>query len=187
MTTSLSVSAALAGVALTGLLAAGCGGSTGADPQATASSASPSAAPPGSASPSPSNSPSSPSESASAPLDGGEDEDGGDGGEQPAGELTVEVSPNGENSGASTAWTLTCDPAAGDHPSPQAACDALAAAAPDVFAPVSGDSMCTMIHGGPQTATITGTWNGTEVDASFNRQNGCEIDRWDRLAPVLAP
>ena len=26
---------------------------------------------------------------------------------------------------------------------------------------------------------------GEEINATFSRQNGCEIDRWDRLASVL--
>lgn len=40
---------------------------------------------------------------------------------------------------------------------------------------------CTEIYGGPPTATITRVVEGGEVDASFNRSGGCEIDRWDTL------
>jgi hypothetical protein len=81
-------------------------------------------------------------------------------------------------------WTLSCDPPGGDHPDAAAACAALEKGkAP--FAPVPKDMACTQISGGPQTATITGTWRGERVTASYNRSNGCEIARWDRLIPVF--
>jgi hypothetical protein len=47
------------------------------------------------------------------------------------------------------------------------------------------DTICTQIYGGPEEAEVTGVVDGAQVHASFSRQNGCEIDRWDRLAPVL--
>lgn len=82
-------------------------------------------------------------------------------------------------------WTLTCDPPGGNHPDPGAACAALAAArAP--FAPVPKDMLCTQVYGGPETATITGTWRGAPVDASYSRIDGCEIARWQAIAAVLA-
>jgi hypothetical protein len=82
-------------------------------------------------------------------------------------------------------WTLTCDPVGGSHPDPEAACATLAELDPEVFEPVPPDAMCTMIYGGPQTAEVTGHWNGDPVDAEFARENGCEIDRWDTAASVL--
>jgi hypothetical protein len=42
-----------------------------------------------------------------------------------------------------------------------------------------------MIYGGPATAHVTGTWAGRPVDASYNRGNGCETSRWDRMEPFL--
>lgn len=81
-------------------------------------------------------------------------------------------------------WTLTCDPAGGTHPDPTSACTALAAS-DDPFKPVPKDVACTQIYGGPQTATVTGTYKGQPVNATFNRTNGCEIARWDRLVSVL--
>lgn len=102
----------------------------------------------------------------------------------PRTELTVEVR---DKPGASpVVWTLTCDPAGGTHPEPQAACQALAVA-DRPFQPVPSGAVCTQIHGGDQTARVTGTWRGTEVDARFTRLNGCEIDRWQQVAPLLAP
>lgn len=47
------------------------------------------------------------------------------------------------------------------------------------------DTACTMIFGGPEQATVVGKVDGEQVDAAFERSNGCELDRWDRLAPLL--
>ena len=77
--------------------------------------------------------------------------------------------------------TLTCDPVGGDHPNAKAACAKLAEAGAQIFEPVPASTACTMIFGGPQTATMSGTYEGEEVDATFSRENGCEIDRWDTL------
>ncbi len=97
--------------------------------------------------------------------------------------LTIEVVS--DEGVAPKTLTLTCDPAGGDHPQPQQACDAIAAAGAAVFEPVPADQSCTMVFGGPQTATITGTYAGKDVDASFSRQNGCEIDRWEKLGTTV--
>ena len=80
-----------------------------------------------------------------------------------------------------TVMTLTCEPAGGDHPNAEAACAKLAAAGSEILEPVPADQACTLIFGGPQTATVTGTFDGAAVEASFSRDNGCEIDRWDTL------
>lgn len=100
-----------------------------------------------------------------------------------AAELTITLDETG--SGATRSFTLTCAPAGGNHPQAQAACDALATAGPDAFAPVAPGRMCTEIYGGPQTATVTGTVAGQPVNATFNRTDGCEIARWDALADLL--
>jgi len=91
----------------------------------------------------------------------------------------------GDGSGTSTTWRLTCDPPGGDHPDAEAACAALAAHGATALPPVPKDQVCTMVYGGPQTATVTGTWRGERVSASFNRTNGCEISRWESLAALL--
>lgn len=97
--------------------------------------------------------------------------------------LTIEVSP-GDGARTST-YDLRCDPPGGDHPQPEQACDAIAAAGVDVFDPVPSDQSCTQVFGGPQTATITGTYAGRTVDATFSRSDGCEIDRWERLGTTV--
>jgi hypothetical protein len=85
-------------------------------------------------------------------------------------------------------WTLTCDPVGGDHPNAEPACAALAAAAAagkDPFAPTPKDQACTTIYGGPETSTVTGTWQDKKIDANFSRQDGCQVTRWATLAPLL--
>ncbi|MDJ1131760.1 SSI family serine proteinase inhibitor [Streptomyces iconiensis] len=99
--------------------------------------------------------------------------------------FTVTDSGNGAHDGS---YTLRCRPAGGNHPSPQRACAALeraAAGGEDPFKPVAPDAQCTMIHGGPATAHVSGAWRGQTVDARFKRTNGCEIDRWAKLVPAL--
>ena len=92
----------------------------------------------------------------------------------------------GDGSGATSTLTLTCLPAGGNHPDPDAACTALAAAWPEQFEPPATDVACTEIYGGPETATVTGTIDGRPVNASFSRTNGCQIHRWDALSALLA-
>ncbi|MGW5372556.1 SSI family serine proteinase inhibitor [Streptomyces sp. NPDC004009] len=85
-------------------------------------------------------------------------------------------------------YELSCHPTAGDHPDAAGACRALDANTQwgrDAFAPVAPDSVCTMLYGGPATARVTGTWAGRPVDAAYDRGNGCEIARWDRMVPLL--
>lgn len=102
----------------------------------------------------------------------------------PAGtSLTVTLDETG--SGAVRTTTLTCDPAGGDHPDPTAACAALAAAGPRAFDPPPGDQVCTQLFGGPQVAVVEGIVAGAPVSARFSRTDGCEIARWDALAPLL--
>ena len=98
-------------------------------------------------------------------------------------ELTISLDETG--SGEMREMTLTCGPAGGDHPDPEAACAALAAVGAAAFAPPPKDQMCTEQWGGPQVAFVLGTVDGTPVRAQFSRTNGCEISRWDALAPLL--
>jgi hypothetical protein len=100
----------------------------------------------------------------------------------PSTELTITVDEGG---GKTDDWTLSCDPAGGTHPKPAEACAALAAKGKTAIPPVSQGVMCTQIFGGAQTAKITGTWDGKPVNASFSRQNGCEVTRWKALEGLL--
>jgi Subtilisin inhibitor-like len=102
----------------------------------------------------------------------------------PSVSLTVTVRPNMHASARH--WTLTCGPDGGTLTHPAAACAALTRV-PDPFAPVKRGVMCSMIYGGPQTATIDGTWRGKPVHAAFSRANGCQTARWNRIAAVFGP
>lgn len=107
--------------------------------------------------------------------------------EEPAApETSVEVTlwPNGRDGGSEHTALLECDPPGGTHDRTEEACAALEQEGA-ALAPVAGDAICTQIYGGDQEARVFGTVRGEEVDVLFNRANGCEIDRWDKLAPVL--
>jgi hypothetical protein len=104
----------------------------------------------------------------------------------PQTDLTVSV--KAAQTAAATTWKLTCGPVGGDHPDARAACASLDAAkkqAKDPFAPTPKDQMCTQIYGGPQVATVKGTWQGKTVDSTFSRKNGCELKRWSDLSPIF--
>ena len=102
----------------------------------------------------------------------------------PATSLVVEV--RADQGADPVRWTLVCDPAGGDHPDPAAACRHLAAAT-EPFAPIPADALCTQQYGGPQTATVRGTYRGEPVDLALSRTDGCRIAQWDALGPLLAP
>lgn len=88
--------------------------------------------------------------------------------------------------GTSRNWVLNCNPSAGStHPNAKRACALLNRAGMAVLAPVPRGVACTMIYGGPQRATVTGRWGSKQVKASFNRTNGCEVARWQRLIALL--
>ncbi|CAL9522211.1 SSI family serine proteinase inhibitor [Streptomyces sp. enrichment culture] len=85
-------------------------------------------------------------------------------------------------------YDVYCHPEAGRHPDPAGACRVLdenTRWGRDPFAPVAPGTVCTMVHGGPATARITGTWAGRPVDATYDRGDGCRIARWDHMVPLL--
>ena len=111
---------------------------------------------------------------------------GGDAAEppEPAYDLQITYWPDGKD-GESRTSTLTCDPNGGTLADPAQACAALEAH-PEALHPVPGDVACTQIYGGDQVAEVEGTGpEGTKLRAILNRSNGCEIARWDALAPVV--
>jgi hypothetical protein len=108
----------------------------------------------------------------------------GSGAAKPASSLTISVAA--ARGATPRHWTLTCGPRGdgGTHPQPAVACVTLASArAP--FAPVPRGVMCSMIYGGPQTASITGIWDGKPVAATYSRDNGCQTARWNKISKVL--
>ncbi|MDN3352965.1 SSI family serine proteinase inhibitor [Actinomadura sp. DC4] len=101
--------------------------------------------------------------------------------------ITVRMSPTADP----ITRTLTCDPAGGTAPDAATVCTQLTKVAAvkggDPFAPTPKGQMCTQIYGGPQTATIKGTYKGKPVDTTFGRKNGCETKRWNDLAALFGP
>jgi hypothetical protein len=100
---------------------------------------------------------------------GAEDERSAPAGPAPATQLTVRVDPDGD----------------GPKPAKEAQVRSASGLRPADLDPVPDDVACTEQYGGPETATISGTLDGREVDARFARNNGCEIARWDTVAPLL--
>ncbi|MFE0651828.1 SSI family serine proteinase inhibitor [Streptomyces sp. NPDC059534] len=102
--------------------------------------------------------------------------------------LTVKVEQSGYPA-ADGIFELNCDDrAVGNHPAAEDACkrlEQLAKEEANPFKAVPQDALCTQVYGGPAVAHVTGTWQGRKVDARFSRANGCEIDRWQNLEPVL--
>ena len=94
--------------------------------------------------------------------------------------LTLSLDADGPGGEPAQEATLTCP---GDGGEACAAIDALPA---DPAAPTAPDQTCTQIYGGPDTLAVTGTLRGEEISAAFTRANGCEIERFDRFADVLA-
>lgn len=90
--------------------------------------------------------------------------------------------------GTTQSWSLQCDPPSGSHPKAKTACEFLTESRQtgvDPFAPVPGDRACTEIYGGPQLASVMGTWEGVQVESGFSRTDGCQIARWNAALPLL--
>lgn len=100
--------------------------------------------------------------------------------------LTVTVRDAGPE--ADGTYELYCNPDSGSHPDPAGACAAVERGTQwgqDPFAPAPASTVCTMQHGGPATARVTGTWAGRPVDVTYDRRDGCAISRWDGMVPLL--
>ncbi len=44
---------------------------------------------------------------------------------------------------------------------------------------------CTQLYGGPQRARVTGTIRGRRIDVTVTRTDGCGVDDWSTLEPLL--
>ncbi len=85
----------------------------------------------------------------------------------------------------SVTWTVSCDPPAGTSPDPATACNTLNAAELSLFEPAAEEVRCTEIFGGPERVDVKGTLRGKPIEATFTRQNGCEIKRWNALEGLI--
>lgn len=105
---------------------------------------------------------------------------------KPKTDLTVTVTP--KPGATPEKWRLTCDPNGGNHPNAAAACAKLSKLSAKVIdGKRDPNRMCTQQYGGPEKATVTGTFKGEKVDGSFSRINGCEISRWQSMGTVFQP
>ena len=77
-------------------------------------------------------------------------------------------------------WTLKCQPTAGSMKTAKIACRKLLKIS-NPFAKADPNQMCSEIYESAEVATVKGTWNGKKVSASFAKNNGCEITRWNTL------
>ena len=102
-------------------------------------------------------------------------------GGSPSAQLTITVWPTGR-AHAARVWTLRCGPAGGTLPARASACRQLGRFSGNPFAPVPPATVCSQIYGGPQVAVVRGRFRGRFVYATFTRRNGCETDRWNRVA-----
>ena len=91
--------------------------------------------------------------------------------------LEISVTPGSE--APTKIWRLRC-PSGGTLPNAAEACEQLSQM-DDPFAPVPKNTACTQVYGGPQEADVTGLYRGRRVKAHFDRGNGCEIERWDKV------
>jgi hypothetical protein len=94
--------------------------------------------------------------------------------------LNITVWPHGEGQAGKHVYTLRCAPVGGTLPQPANACTRLARTRRP-FAATPKNVACTQIYGGPQEALVTGRFRGALIRARFNRKDGCEIGRWNRV------
>jgi hypothetical protein len=108
----------------------------------------------------------------------GSTDDGGQEGEA-ATDLAVGVDPDGDGEEDALEATVTCP---GDD---EPVCAAVAAIPEDPGAPVDPATPCTEVYGGPDRLRVIGTLRGESIEAVFTRENGCEIERFDRFGELL--
>lgn len=157
---------------LAGLLAIGCGS----DPADEPRDATP-------------NTPDASETTTTEPEGDTDDDDGAKDDAAPAGNgstsaaLQVDVRETG--SGApSASLALACPVDHFANNDVRAAC-LLVSDSPDVITTPAETAGCTAVAGQPQTATISGTIDGANVDADFSRTDTCEIDRWNAVRPLF--
>jgi hypothetical protein len=114
-----------------------------------------------------------------------------DGHRQPAGplrpvnkrvSLVVRTHPNGRTRQAWFETRINCDVTDRDR---DWRCEAALALPVEAYRPVPRGQICTEIYGGPELGQVKGEIDGQKVDADFERVNGCENDRWNRIIVPL--
>lgn len=85
-----------------------------------------------------------------------------------------------------TVWQLSRLSCPADRSDQQRACKLLAALPGELWQPLPADQPCAMIYGGPAAARVQGSLAGQKIQQSFSRRDGCQIARWEQIAPVLS-
>lgn len=103
-------------------------------------------------------------------------------------ELTIALMDNGTD--VTRTYNLVCQAGAAgagsNHPQAAEACAQLSAVGRQVLLTLPRkDQLCTQQYGGPQTALVTGTLDGTAVNTRFSLTDGCQIARWNAFDKVL--
>ncbi|KUP95298.1 hypothetical protein [Thermobifida cellulosilytica] len=80
----------------------------------------------------------------------------------------------------------------GDPLADPAACAQLAANSEEEdaagpFEEVDPGAICTDDVYGPESAVVSGTWNGVAIHTEVTRAGSCEEARWQRLKPLVEP
>ncbi|RYJ05551.1 MAG: hypothetical protein EON52_10980 [Actinomycetales bacterium] len=103
-----------------------------------------------------------------------------------------EAAQDGPGSGKATEVQVSIRTAPGDQPErvllvcgSDAGCAELKSLDARVLEPVDGTKPCTQLYGGPEVVTLTGTIDRKAVNATFSRTDGCEIERYDAVRPLL--
>lgn len=100
--------------------------------------------------------------------------------------VTVTESPGAEPRLYRLVATGATPDAASTVPDPAAALTALELNGEKIFFPAPAPPQnCTQQYGGPQVATVAGTFKGRKVSASFSMTDGCQITRWQALSPLF--
>ena len=92
-------------------------------------------------------------------------------------DLMVRVDADGHGGQPANSVRVRCP---GDH------CAATKRLEKRDFAPTPAGVACSMIYGGPETATVKGTLRGQPIDAQFSRTDGCQTSRWRKVQELLA-
>ena len=105
-------------------------------------------------------------------------------------QLTITTRTDGESVLVPSEATLACDGTArATGFLAKAAGPACAAVGNGVVAKVqhaqASGELCSQIYGGPQTAHLTGTANGKTVNLRVDRTDGCGVENWNLLEPLL--
>jgi hypothetical protein len=107
----------------------------------------------------------------------GDSSDGGD--DSPTVELSVTLDVDGSGPEEPQQADVSCP---GDD---AGVCAEAEEIIPSDFDEVPASQACTEIFGGPDVATIEGEIDGEQVEGEFTRANGCEIDRFGNVVPLL--